>query len=59
MYISLGNPFAHKIAKRYTAVGFEEIETKLGKTELSLKIAWHARGHRFDPGILHIVKRKI
>ena len=29
-----------------------------GLAQLARALAWHARGHRFDPDILHIVKEK-
>ena len=29
-----------------------------GLAQLARALAWHARGHRFDPDILHIVREK-
>ena len=29
-----------------------------GLAQLARALAWHARGHRFDPDILHIVNEK-
>ena len=29
-----------------------------GLAQLARALAWHARGHRFDPDILHLVREK-
>ena len=30
-----------------------------GLAQLARALAWHARGHRFDPDILHILREKV
>ena len=41
------------IAARQCASGFKAWDYEGGLAQLARALAWHARGHRFDPDILH------